>query len=110
MRSRWARSSSRSTAEALTGACPIIGEVRSPGTAGCSFAEGGVKPEKGFVETAARWFGLLGVISAAAVLVLVPVSVEPDTVLSNPGVAYYRTELKVFLMIFAHSWSPSWVC
>ena len=73
-------------------------------------AEGGVKPEKGFAETAARWFGLLGVISAAAVLVLVPVSVEPDTVLSNPGVAYYRTELKVFLMIFAHSWSPSWVC
>ena len=64
-------------------------------------AEGGVKPEKGFAETAARWFGLLGVISAAAALVLVPISVEPDTVLSNPGVAYYRAELKVFLAISA---------
>lgn len=64
-------------------------------------AEEGVKPKKGFVETAARWCGLLGTISAAAALVLVPVSVDTDAVLSNPGVAYYPAELRMFLVISA---------
>lgn len=62
-------------------------------------AEGVVKPKKGFVETAARWSGLLGVVASAVALVLVPVSLEPETVLSNPGVAYYPAELRVLLAV-----------
>ena len=60
-------------------------------------AEEGVKPKKDFSETATRWFGLLGVVAAAAALVLVPVSIDREAVISNPGVAYYRPELRVLL-------------
>ncbi|PLS86116.1 MAG: hypothetical protein CYG60_08960 [Actinobacteria bacterium] len=59
-------------------------------------AEGDAKLKKGFIETAARWSGLLGVVAAAA-LVLVPISLDPDAVISNPNVAYYTAELRVFL-------------
>ncbi len=64
-------------------------------------AEEGVEPKKGVAGTAARWSGLLGVAAAAAILVLVPVSIDTDAVLSNPGVAYYTAELRVFLAISA---------
>ena len=64
-------------------------------------AEEGSEPKKGFAYTAARWFGLLGLIAAAAALVLVPVSVDPAAVLSNPNVAYYTAQLRVFLVISA---------
>lgn len=47
-------------------------------------AEEGVEPKKGFAGTATKWFGLLGVIAAAATLTLVPVSVDPEAVLYNP--------------------------
>lgn len=62
-------------------------------------AEEGAKPKKGFAETAARWFGLLGVVAAAAALALVPVSVDTEAVLSNPGVAYYSAELRTLTTI-----------
>ena len=64
-------------------------------------AEEGVKLKKGFAETAARWFSLLGVFAAAAALVLVPVSVDPEAVLFNPGVAYYPAELGTLLSVSA---------
>lgn len=63
--------------------------------------EEGIKPKRRFVETAATWSGLLGVVTAAAALVLVPVVVEPDTIIRNPGVAYYRIELRVLLFASA---------
>ena len=68
---------------------------------GVVLAEEGVKPKKGFVEAAARWFGLLGVVAAAAALVLVPISIDLDAVLSNPAVAYYTAELRTFLVVSA---------
>lgn len=65
-------------------------------------AEDGAKPKKeGFAGSAARWFGLLGVFAAASALALVPVSVDPEAVISNPGVAYYSAELRVFLIASA---------
>ena len=61
-------------------------------------AEGGTKPNKSLSENAARWFGLLGVIAAATALALVPVSLDPEAMVSNPGVAFYPPELRVFLL------------
>ena len=60
-------------------------------------AEEGVQTKRGPVEIAAGWFGLLGVIAATAALVLVPVSLDPEAVMSNPSVAYWRPELRVLL-------------
>ncbi|QIN80258.1 hypothetical protein GBA65_18990 [Rubrobacter marinus] len=57
----------------------------------------GAKRSKGPSGAAARWFGLVGVIAAAAALALVPVSVDPEAALSNPGAAYYTAELRAFL-------------
>ncbi len=51
---------------------------------GVVLAEEGVKPKKGFVETAAGWFGLLSVIAAAAAVVLVPAVVDPDLLATDP--------------------------
>ena len=62
-------------------------------------AEGVVKPKSAFAEAAARWSGLLGVVASAVALVLVPISLEPETVLSNPRVAYYPAELRVLLTV-----------
>lgn len=64
-------------------------------------AEEVAKPKKGFAEMAAKWFGLLGVVASAAVLALVPVSVDTEAVISNPGVAYFSAELRVLLAISA---------
>lgn len=60
-------------------------------------AEEGIKPKRGFAETAARWFGLLGVVAATAAVVLVPVVLYPNMLDTDPTRAYYQPELRALL-------------
>ncbi len=58
-----------------------------------------VKTGKGLIGIASSWFGLLGVVAAAAAIVLVPVTLDPEVLSKNPGRAYHVPQARVLLSI-----------